>query len=156
MPKSLLDYDSLLKKVSNKTYRLSEVKNRIEKVAFDLVRFKDSNSNELWQIQQADDGQYIVAKYSDQDEATKAAAANNPWEVMVNKSAGWVSIYFGGTPIVKLAASKLNLQNEDLDTVRHVLPKKLATDQKFVDALLDMLDKQERESIAKLIQSRTA
>ena len=40
MPNFSIDYNSLETTVSNKIYKLDEVKHRIEKVAFDLVKFK--------------------------------------------------------------------------------------------------------------------
>jgi hypothetical protein len=143
-----IDYNSLHKTVSTKTYRLDEVKHRLEKVAFDIVRFKDSNDiDELWQIQSADDGSYIVAKYNEEPSIdTKKASDDKTWDVLISQS-GYVNIYYCGTPFAKFAASDLGLSLEDLSTVKRFLPQKLATDKTFIKALLSTLNKSEEQNI---------
>jgi hypothetical protein len=62
MPKFSVDYSGLENKIYKKAYRLADVKDQLETVAFDIVRFKDNDKGaELWQVQSADDGDYIVA-----------------------------------------------------------------------------------------------
>jgi hypothetical protein len=142
-----INYDDLHKTVSNKTYRLDEVKHRLEKVAFDLVRFKDATDpDELWEIQSADDGQYIVARYTDAITETKKASKDKTWDVLVSQS-GYIHLYYCGTPLVKFAASDLGLSNDDLSTVKRFLPEKLATDKAFVRALLSTLNESEKQSV---------
>jgi len=142
-----IDYDNLHKTINTKTYRLDEVKHRLEKVAFDVVRFKDSNDiDELWQIQSADDGSYIVAKYNEDSAETKKASQDKTWDVLVSQ-AGYIHLYYCGTPLAKFAASDLGLSTEDLSTVKRFLPEKLATDKSFVKALLSTLDGSTEQSI---------
>src|SRR5271165_5197573 len=96
-----IDYDNLHKTVNNKIYRLDEVKHRLEKVAFDVVRFRDAvDPDELWQIQSADDGQYIVARYSEEATETKKASQkqDKTWDVLVSQ-AGYIHIYYRGIPL---------------------------------------------------------
>jgi hypothetical protein len=70
MSKFSLDYSDLANKIVKRAYRLSDVKDQLETVAFDIVRFKDADKGaELWQVQSADDGDYIVALYDDTSEA---------------------------------------------------------------------------------------
>jgi hypothetical protein len=143
-----IDYDNLHKTVNNKIYRLDEVKHRLEKVAFDIVRFKDAKDDEeLWQIQSADDGEYIVARYSTDDKKEeKTASVDKTWDVLVSQ-AGYMHIYYCGTPIAKFAASDLGLSTEDLKTVKRFLPSKLGSDKNFVKALLSKLNGDELESV---------
>ena len=68
MKKFAIDVDSLENKLQKKTaYRLEDVKDKVRKVAFDVVRFVDNDAtiDGLWQIQKHDDGEYIVAMYED-------------------------------------------------------------------------------------------
>jgi hypothetical protein len=143
-----IDYDSLSQTVSTKIYKFSEVKHRLEKVAFDIVRFRDGNPDELWQVQNSADGDYIVARYTDAPEETTKTASSNLWEVLVSK-AGYLHVYFGGSPLAKFAASDLGLTAEDLDGVKRTLPTKLATDKRFVKALLQTLGQEHQEAILK-------
>jgi len=136
MSKFSLDYSSLDTAFNKKAYRLSDVKDQLETVAFDVVRFKDADkSADLWQIQSADDGDYIVALYQPEEEEKTAA----PWHVVLNKTAGMLHVSYKGDPMVKIAANQLGVPPSELDQVSDYLPAKLASNKKLVRALLNQL-----------------
>lgn len=152
MPKFSIDYNELSNSVSHarkEFFKLSDVKHRLEKVGFDVVRFKDGNPDELWQIQNSDDGDYIVARYESDEPKVEGKAASR-WDLMVSESSGDINIFYKGQPITKMAASKLGINSEDLSTVKRFLPSKLASDKSFVKALLSTLDETSRDAILKL------
>jgi hypothetical protein len=137
MSKFSIDYSGLENKFYKKAYRLADVKDQLETVAFDIVKFKDSDkSADLWQVQSADDGDYIVAIYQP-DEEEKSASIN--WDVVVSKTAGDLQVSYKGDPIVRLAASKLGIPRNELNKVPEYLPAKLAENKKLVKALLNEL-----------------
>lgn len=136
MSKFDVDYSKLEHKIYKKAYKLSDVQNRIEKVAFDIVKFKDGDAGaNLWQIQSADDGDYIVALYQPEEEKI----ASNDWEVAVNKTAGSLQISYKGDPLVRVASNKLGIPASQLEKVEEYLPSKLAENKKLVRALLNEL-----------------
>jgi len=141
MSKFSLDFNSLNTQINKKAYKLSEVKDRIEKVAFDVVRFKDPDkASELWQVHSADDGDYIVALYEeDKEENIKTASVKNNWEVEINKISKELHFYYKGEPIVKMASNKLGLPAEEVSMAASYLPKKLSENKKLVNALLNEL-----------------
>jgi len=141
-----IDYSALDTQINKRYYKLSDVAGRLEKVAFDIVRFKDSNdSDELWQIQQADDGEYIVAKYDAEPvEKVEKTASERSWEVLVNKTSGDISVFYKSNHVAKFSATKLGVPASDLDSLTHFLPKKLNTNKELVKALLDNLSKTEK------------
>lgn len=141
MSKFSIDYQSLSNVVEKNSYKLADVNHRLEKVAFDLVRFKDGNPDELWQIQSADDGEYIVAKYSDEVEKK----ASSPWEVVINKNSSEINIFYKNHPITKIASAEV-----DLSSVKRFLPEKLASDKNFSKALIASLDTDTQKKIVKL------
>lgn len=144
MSKFSLDYSSLENKIYKKAYLLSDVKDQVEKVAFDIVRFKDGDKGaDLWQVQSADDGDYIVSLYQD-DETEKTASA---WEVTVIKIAGELQISYKGDPLVRLASSKLGIPRKELDKVTSYLPSKLAANKKLVKALLNELSASAKKTV---------
>lgn len=152
MPKFSIDYQKLsdsVDYVQKKVFKLADVEHRLEKVGFDVVRFKDGDPDELWQIQSADDGEYIVAKY-ESEEAKQETKAASKWEVLVSESSGDINIFYNGQPITKLAASQLRVSSEDFSTLKRFLPGKLASDKNFVKALLATLDETSKEAIIKL------
>jgi hypothetical protein len=135
MTKFSIDYAGLENRVYKKAYKLSDVKDRIETVAFDIVRFRDSDdSANLWQVQSADDGDYIVAMYQADEEKTAAS-----WGVTVSKLAGDLHISYKGDPIVKVNFSKLGIPRSELSKIEEYLPAKLTNNKKLVTALLNEL-----------------
>jgi len=145
MPKYVLDYDKLDITLSKRAYRLSDVQNRLETVAFDIVRFRDGDeASKLWQIQSAEDGEYIVTMY---DEDTEKKAASNAWEVALSKTANILQVYYKGDPIVKVATSKLGIPEAELASVERYLPAKLATNKTLVRALLAELNETIKKSV---------
>lgn len=145
MSKFQVDYSKLENKVNKRAYRLSDVKDRIEVVAFDVVRFKDSDKGaDLWQIQSAEDGEYIVALYQ-AEELEKEAGQN--WNVVVNKTAGDLQVSYKGDPIIKIASAKLGIPRSELHKVEEYLPYKLAESKKLVKALLNELNESAKTAV---------
>lgn len=144
MTKFGIDYSSLANRVYKKAYRLDDVKDRLETVAFDIVRFKDSDKGaDLWQVQNADDGEYIVALYQP-DEDSKTASV---WDVTVSKTAGDLQISYKGDPLVRMAASRLGIPRAELGKVEEYLPLKLASNKKLVQALLNELSESAKKEV---------
>lgn len=131
-----IDYSDLDNKVYKKAFKLSDVKDRLETVAFDIVKFKDDDKGAtLWQVQSSDDGDYIVALYQQNEEEVKTAS----WEVSINKLASTMQISYKGDPIVKIASDKLGIPKSELHKTLAYLPEKLAENKKLVRALLNEL-----------------
>src|ERR1700734_3772418 len=105
MSKFGLDYSGLANQITKKAYRLSDVKDQLETVAFDVVRFKDGDKGaELWQVQNAADGDYIVALYDDEEEKTASL-----WSVFVTKNGNDLQISYKGDPLVRMSSAKLGI-----------------------------------------------
>jgi len=144
MSKFSIDYSSLANQITKRAYRLSDVKDQLETVAFDVVRFKDSDvSADLWQVQSAGDGEYIVALYQPEEEEKTAAL----WNVSVNKVASLLEVSYKGDPIVRVAASRLGIPHSELQKVPSYLPAKLADNKKLVKALLGELSDTSRTEV---------
>lgn len=143
MKNSSIDYTSLENKILKRAYKLSDVKDHLETVAFDIVRFKDGDKGaDLWQIQSADDGDYIVALYQPEEEK-----ATVKWEVFASKAAGDLQISYKGDPLVRLSASKLGIPRSELHRAEEYLPSKLAANKKLVNALLNELTESAKKAV---------
>jgi len=146
MSKFSLDYSSLSNQIIKKAYKLSDVKDQLESLGFDIVRFKDSDKGtNLWQVQSADDGDYIVALYEDESEVKTAY----DWSVAVTKNGSDLQISYKGDPFVRLSAAKLGIPNNELHKVEQYLPEKLASNKKLVKALLSELSDAARQAVSK-------
>jgi hypothetical protein len=145
MSKFAINYSSLENTIYKKAYRLEDVKDRIERVAFDVVRFKDDdNGANLWQVQSSDDGDYIVSIY-EPDPEEKIASEN--WKVSINKISGDLQISYKGDPLVRVAYSKLGIPRAELNKAEQYLPQKLADNKKLVTALLNELNESAKKEV---------
>ena len=144
MQKFAINYSGLENVIYKKAYRLSDVQDKIERVAFDIVKFKDDDEGAaLWQVQSSDDGDYIVAVY--QNEEDEKIASN--WNVNINKISGDLQISYKGDPLVRIASSKLGIPKDELNKVEQYLPSKLADNKKLVKALLNELNESAKKEV---------
>jgi hypothetical protein len=155
MSKFSIDFKKLEDKVLNRVYKYEDVKHRLEKVAFDIVRFKDGDqASALWQVQSSDDGEYIVTLYEEPEEQVKTASSN-AWDVSFSKISNSLNIFYKGDPICKVSAKKLGLNESELPFVEKFLPKKLASNEKLVKALLlELSDSAKNEVLSKYPELR--
>lgn len=146
MAKFNIDYSKLANQFTKKAYRLSDVKDQLETVAFDVVRFKEGDKGaELWQVQSAEDGDYIVALY-DEESLDKTAT---PWDVLVTKNGSDLQVSYKGDPLVRLPATALGIPSAELHKAEQYLPAKLASNKKLVKALLSELNEAARQEVSR-------
>jgi len=140
------DYTSLDQKINAKKFiRLADVEDRIERVAFDVVRFNDDNGfDKLWIVEEKDGDKVLVAMYDDDEIEPKTASANI-WETVADKSG--VNIFYKGEPIKRVAMASLGLEAAEAKSVCRYLPGKLASDKDMVGSLLDDLSESERNTL---------
>ncbi len=142
MSKYSIDFNKLDHKLNHKVYKLSEVQDQIEKVAFDIVKFKDNDkSADLWKIEKDSDGEYIVALYKTED--TEKVS----WDVTLDKVAHALEISYKGDPLVKVAGAKLGIPQKDLFKATQYLPVKLAENKKLVKGLLSLLSESAKKTV---------
>ncbi len=148
MEKFAVNYSGLDEKVNApKRYLLSDVKDKIRKVAFDVVRFMDgSDIDGLWQIKRTDDGQeYIVAMYDSPSEPEKTSS---DWSVIVDKRSN-ASVFYKGAPVAKLALASMGFSTDEADLISESLPKSLSSNTKFAASLLKSISPTVRSELVK-------
>lgn len=145
MSKFDIDYKDLDQKINKRSYKLSEVAHKLEKVAFDVVRFRDDEPAKLWQVQSADDGDYIIALYKE-EEIEKTASVNN-WSVELVKNSNNLLISYKGEPLTKIASSQIGVSDKDLAKVSSFLPKSLSNNKKLVKVLLNEVSSSRRQEV---------
>lgn len=148
MNKYSVNYSDLNKEISSeKCYRYSEVKHSLVKIAFDVVKFKDSEGIDgLWQVQATDDGEVIVAMYGEEDAPTiKTASAKSPWSTIADNKNKSVHVFYKDEPVTKFAAKELGI--DDVDFVSSILPTKLAEDNSFRIAMLNQMASEDKSEL---------
>ncbi|KKN74476.1 hypothetical protein LCGC14_0389930 [marine sediment metagenome] len=127
-------------------YRYEDVKHRLRKVAFDIVRFVDTdNIDGLWQIQQTDEGDVIVAMYSEESPEVEKMASSN-WGAVADR-AGNINLFYKNDPVTKVSLASLGMAGSTPDTVCSVLAEKLASNTKLLSGLLSSLSSEERKDL---------
>ena len=165
MDKFAVDFSSLEQQASKKrAFRLSEVKDKIEKVAFDIVRFKDVNDQNiagLWQIQSADDGDLIVAMYEEPQE--KNLEVSSSWSAVLDKFGQNVSLFYKNSAVSKVALASLGIPQGEASLVCRYLPASLASNKPLAQSLLREASDNTRKQLlsihpelAELLQDDTA
>lgn len=148
MEKFAIDYTKLVPTVAGpKRFPLDAVKNKIRKVAFDVVRFMDSEGIDgLWQIQKMEDGkEYILAMY----ESPVTEKTSTDWNVIVDKNSN-ASIFYKGTPVMKVDLLSVGIDSKDIESVGDILPEKLKTNTKLAASLLKSLPHNVKENLIKV------
>lgn len=142
MPKIDFDFLDLEKKLNQpKFYKLADVQDKLQKVAFDVVRFIDGQDIEgLWQIKQTEGGEYIVAMYEDSLDAKVAT----DWSAYPDKTASNVSVFYKNTPVARISLAQLGIPVEDRSGMAAGLPRKLASNAKLVAGLLQQVPAEDR------------
>ncbi len=147
--KFTVNFDHLAERViPQRAHRLKDVENRIEKVAYDLVRFRENeDTDQLWKIEDSNDGPVIVALYGD-DGSLLTAESNTKkdWEVIPDKTA--MHFYYKGEPLVSLAADQLGIPEDEFNIAGRWMPKKLVSDERFQTLLLSTINRAGRVHIA--------
>jgi hypothetical protein len=153
MDKFSVDYSELQQKIEAKqAFRLDDVRHLIRKVAFDVVRFVDSNDtiDGLWQIQEMDDGEYIVAMYEDKDAddpVEKTASTKSDWSVFSDRSNENLNIFYKDTPITRVCSSSLGISQDEVSYVCSYLPYSLASNENLVAGLLSDMSPERRKEV---------
>ena len=151
MNKFNVDLDKLagdILKTRQACYKLSDVEDRIEKVSYDLVRFRDNaDTDQLWKIHETDDGPVIVALYDDSGSlVTESNSEEKDWEAVPNKTA--VNLFYKGEHLLSLGSDKLGVPETEFSTLCRWLPSKLSSDTELQKVLLDNLNYNGKRAIA--------
>lgn len=139
-----IDYEDLRHKIMKTRYKLSEVAHKIEKVAFDVVKFKDDDLSNLWEVKHEADGDYLVALY---DKDPEEIVAESAWDVQVSKLSSDLSIFYKGEAVVKIASSRLGIPEDELGETKKYLPKRLSENKKLIQSLLKLASKEVRDNL---------
>ena len=131
----------------NKSFRYSDVQNKLQKVAFDVVRFIDGSDIEgLWRIQKDDQGEYIVATYDVEQKIEKNANTSETWSTSVDRQ-DRIHVFYKDKEAKSFSSSEVNLPNTASRTIAKTLQKKLASDNSFVRQFISSLDASVRTNL---------
>jgi hypothetical protein len=146
MDKFAVDYSYIADELDKpKFYKYEEVKHRLVKVAFDVVRFMDADDtiDGLWKIQKTDEGEVIVAMYDDTVKTACKKTESN-WHVFPDRANTSINIFYKNEPIKRIASEEMEIDSNFLSSLCKDVEVKLATDDSFRDRLLNELSTDQR------------
>ncbi len=152
MEKYSVNFDELDTSLTRrKAYRLKDIdESKIEKVAFDIVRFVNTdNLDGLWQVKKCDDGDYIVATYESENHEPEQTKTSSDWVVQADRKGEKLSVYYKNTPVTKISLANLGIAKDEADKVCEYLPNKLASNSRLRDGLIADLTDEERKVLFK-------
>lgn len=146
MNKYTIDYSSLGEVLEKpKHFKYADVKDKLVKVAYDIVKFEDAQEDidGLWQIQTTDSGEVIVALYQPEglkvesnDESLNKTASEKSWEVIAGSDSS-VHVFYKGEVISKFAESNFGLEKGQVSSFCKHMAGKLNSDSFYVKALFE-------------------
>jgi hypothetical protein len=150
MDKFKLDPNELEKKLNTpKSFKLADVKDKIKKVAFDVVTFRNDPET-LWRIVSEEDGDYIVANYEDNvlvsESVENKSSIKESWKVYTDKMQKTATIFYKKTAIKHVPLDTI----EDPEDFKYRIPKILSKSASLVDSLLNSLDRNFKEQVLNL------
>jgi len=147
MNKFAVNYKTLGDELKDKpkVFRLADVQHKLKKVAFDVVKFHDSDGLDgLWQIKQTDEGEYIVAMY-DESETALVSEASSPWKAIAEDDC--IHVFYKDEAVTKLSLASMGISKEDFREVASQLPDSLASNKKLVTSMLKELSDEGRKEL---------
>lgn len=146
------DWDFLDKTVNPRNHALKydDVKDRFQKVAFDV--YKQEGSNKLWELRTEDGTQYLVALYDDSDnDLVVESQDEKDWTATADTEGENVTLSYRNTPIARFASSKYQYKPQEAEKFAKFLEVK-ASDRNFLNNLLDTMPEQKKLAVLKLLQ----
>ena len=137
-----VDFEKLDQVLNKRAYKYNDVKDKLVKVAFDVVRFFDeTNVGGLWKIQKNKDGEVIVALY-EEPTIEKSASIKNYWNAILDSSKSNIYITYKNSVTSKIASSDLPFPTEELETFAKSITDKINSNSEFQDKVLKEADPQ--------------
>jgi hypothetical protein len=123
---------------------------RMVRVAFDLFRLKGDEADDLWQVQSADDGEFLVRTYSlPEDNEVKTSS---DWSVSADGKFASLTVSYRGVPIKRLDTSEYGAKTpEDGKLLQGIVFNKLATDNQFVHRIISSLEPSKIEALKSIL-----
>ena len=154
MNKFAVNYNDLQNDLSPKpqAFRYADVKHRLKKVAFDVVRFVDGDDiSGLWKVQETADGEVIIAQYDDASnlQVEKTASVETNWRALADRSGENIHVFYKDSPVSKISLASIGIPTEDADVVCRYLPEKLATNEALTSNLLAEMSKSSFQELVK-------
>ncbi len=120
------------------------------KVGFDVFQMNNSPVESYWILEKDDDvTEYLTAQYEDEADEPNIEVTSS-WEAIADKKGENITLAYKSVPIRRFASAEFNFNQETIAVFINALVTKLASDEKFVSKLVNVLPEEKRNSLIKL------
>jgi len=146
-----LDWTKLAGDVTPDTKRIPYEANKhlVTKVAFDVFKMNNTQTESLWLLETDSDGkQYLSACYDETPEKPLEIKSN--WLALSDRGCTNVTLIYKDVPIQRFASSDFGFTKDDVYVFQKALTDKLSSDKSFVEKLLKSQPKDKQEMFLSL------
>lgn len=113
-----------------------ENKHRFKKIAFDVYAPLNDATDNLWVVQDTDDGSFLTRTHWDHDNVNVKESKEEGWDALPDKSGDNITLYYKDTPLINMSAKEYGFDQGD--------PRI------FINSLLDFM--RDKKNVATLLK----
>ena len=150
-----LDWNQItIKETPKNQLKFSESGHLFRKVAWDTYK-PLSGSDILWQLQDVDGEQCLVALYEDEDIVVESNK-DTEWLAQSDHAGENVTLSWKNIPIYRFAGKEYGFNPSESGLFARTVESQASQNKSFVEGMLERLPEQKRNSVKKLINHREA
>jgi hypothetical protein len=149
-----LDYDQLIEFLKNKEVKsnnklaVSDVAQRMHKVAFDVYSVENDPTDSLWRLESnADDGKDYLVRMD--GEGTAAETKTAGWAAISNETCTSITLSYNNVPVQRMSGKIFGFSKEDAGLFKKALLEKVSKDEAFRGKILDMQSDERKAELVK-------
>lgn len=110
----MVNIETIIKSYEKKEkISFEENKHKFRKVAFDVYAPLNDASDNLWVVQDTDDGAFLTRTHWDHDNINIKESREEGWDALPDKSGDNITLYFKDTPLINLTAKEYGFNQKD-------------------------------------------
>lgn len=156
---SELDYKQLIEFLDKKNEKnasasdnklsVSDVANRMHKIAFDVYSIENDPYDSLWRLESsADDGKEYLVRMDIDSSGNDIKTAN--WSATSNELGTSITLSYRGVPIQRLSNKIFGFAKDDVGIFKRALLEKVSKDASFRTKIIDMQSNDRKVELIKI------
>ena len=90
-----------------------ENKHKFKKIAFDVYAPLNDATDNLWVVQDTDDGSFLTRTHWDHDNVNVKESKEEGWDALPDKSGDNITLYYKDTPLINMSAKEYGFDQGD-------------------------------------------
>lgn len=133
--KSEVDLTKISKTYEDDRLPFEEYKDKFIKIAFDVYTPANDPNDELWVVQENDDGVFLTRSDWGHENVNVKESQDNDWDAVSNKEGNVITLYFKKQPLINLSSEEYGFKKDT---------------KSFIKTLVKFM--QDKDNVAKLLK----